>query len=69
MKKASEYCQHAAECRYLAGKMELGEPRDQLLAMARHWDRLASERADLITRHPELILDGVAKEGATDSAG
>lgn len=62
MKKASEYRQHAAECRGLAAKMDLGEKRDQLLAMAAHWDRMAEERAQLIARHPELALDGEREE-------
>ena len=44
MKKASEYREHAEECRQLAVRMESGEHRDQLLAMARHWDQLAADR-------------------------
>lgn len=68
MKKASEYRQHATECRYLAGKMELGDPREQLLAMARHWDRLAGERKDMIARHPELALEGESDEEAAAGA-
>jgi hypothetical protein len=58
MKKASEYRQHAEECRALAAKMELGDQRDQLLRMARHWEDLARDRTALITLHPELALDG-----------
>jgi hypothetical protein len=58
VKKASEYRAHAIECRGLAAKMDLGDARDQLIAMARHWDQLAAERTQLITRHPELALDG-----------
>lgn len=57
MKKASEYRQHADECRSLASKMQ-GDARDQLLEMASTWDKLAQDRSDLITRHPELALDG-----------
>ena len=45
MKKASEYRQHADECRALAARMDVGEHRDQLLEMAATWDRLATERA------------------------
>lgn len=45
MKKASEYRQHAAECRALAAKMMHDEERSQLLGMATTWDRLADERA------------------------
>jgi len=62
MKKASDYRLHARECRALAAKMDLGEPRDQLLAMARHWDQLAEERAELVRRHPELAIDGELEE-------
>jgi hypothetical protein len=64
MKKASEYRQHAEECRVLARGMEQGEQRDQLLEMAATWDRLAAERADLIRRHPDLALAGERTEEA-----
>ena len=50
MKKASEYRQHAAECRTLAARMDVGEHRDQLLKMAATWDRLAVERASRARR-------------------
>jgi hypothetical protein len=62
MKKASEYRQHAAECRALAARMEGGEAREQLLRMAATWDQLARERASLVKRHPELARDGEAEE-------
>lgn len=62
MKKASEYRQHAQECRDLAKQMPQGEQRDQLLEMARTWDNLAAERADLVRRHPELGLAGEHQE-------
>jgi hypothetical protein len=58
MKKASEYRLHADECRQLAGRMEVGEHRDQLLQMAATWDKLATERSDLVRRHPDLGLHG-----------
>lgn len=45
MKKASEYRQHADECRRLAALMSEGEHRDQLLRMAKAWDELAEDRA------------------------
>ena len=61
MKKASEYRQHAIECRQLASGME-GEQRTQLLEMASTWDRLAAERAELVGRHPEIALAGEADE-------
>lgn len=62
MKKASEYRQHAQECRDLAAHMELGPQRDQLLGMAAQWERLAQDRAELIARHPELAQDGEQEE-------
>jgi len=64
MKRASEYRQHAAECRALAGRMEGGEARDQLLRMAATWEELARERSALVRRHPELGADGEAEEEA-----
>jgi len=45
MTKVAEYRHHAAECRTLAGDMPIGAQRDQLLAMAEIWDRLAGERS------------------------
>ncbi len=62
MKKASEYRQHAEECRALANQMAAGPQRDQLLEMARTWDKLAEERSELIRRHPELALTGEHEE-------
>lgn len=64
MKKASEYRQHAEECRQLANRMQSGEQRDQLLTMAATWDQLATERSDLVRRHPELALEGEGGEEA-----
>jgi hypothetical protein len=61
VKKASEYREHAEECRALAKQMP-GEQRDQLLEMARTWDKLAEERSDLVRRHPELALKGEHRE-------
>ena len=58
MKKASEYSQHARECRSLAATMESEDQRDQLLRMAEHWEKLAADRAALISRHPDLAYDG-----------
>ena len=73
MKKASEYRQHAEECRMLANQMEQGDHRDQLLEMAATWDRLALERSELVRRHPELAMEGEqAEEGGaakTPSSG
>jgi hypothetical protein len=62
MKKASEYRQHAEECRLLASRMDVGEHRDQLLQMAATWERLANERSQLIRRHPELGMMGEHQE-------
>ena len=62
MKKASEYRQHAEECRQLANRMEQGEHRTQLLEMASTWEKLAAERSDLVRRHPELALEGERQE-------
>ena len=62
MKKASEYRQHAEECRLLASRMDVGEHRSQLLEMAATWDRLATERSQLVRRHPELALTGEHQE-------
>jgi hypothetical protein len=44
MRKVDEYNQHAAECRRLAKRMLLHDQRDQLLAMAETWERLARDR-------------------------
>lgn len=62
MKKVSEYAEHAGECRALAAQMVSGEHRDQLLAMAEQWDRMASDRAALVMRHPELAQEGEHEE-------
>jgi hypothetical protein len=67
MKKASEYRQHAEECRALARGMPPGGQRDQLLDMARTWDNLADERAQLISRYPELALEGEQAEESSRS--
>jgi hypothetical protein len=62
MKKASEYRQHAAECRAIAAQMGSAEQRRQILEMAEHWEKLAMDRMDLITRHPELAHAGERDE-------
>lgn len=62
MKKASEYRQHAKECRHLASQMESEDQRNLMLAMAEHWDKLAADRAELIRRHPYLAHDGERAE-------
>ena len=65
MKKASEYREHARECRALAGSMESADQRDQLLQMADHWDKLAADRMALIQYYPELAHDGEHDEERT----
>ncbi len=45
MKKASEYRQHADECRRLVLQMPPGEQREALYEMARTWDALDEERS------------------------
>ena len=62
MKKASEYRQHAAECRALANAMDQGDQSDQLLEIAATWERLAQERSELVQRHPELAMIGEHQE-------
>jgi hypothetical protein len=62
MKKASEYRQHAHECRQLAASMASDEQRALMLQMADHWDKLAADRIDLIRRHPELAHAGERDE-------
>jgi hypothetical protein len=62
MNKASEYRQHAKECRELAAQMESAVQRDQLLEMAEHWEKLASDRVALIAKHPELADEGEQAE-------
>lgn len=56
MKHASEYRAYAEECRSLAKQLE-GENREQLLDMARTWDKLAIESADLVHLRSKLELD------------
>ena len=60
MKQASEYRQHAAECRTIAAGMA-GEQREQLLRMAARWEELARDR-ELMAR-PADTLDGRRLEG------
>ena len=69
MKKASEYREHAQQCRVLAAQMELPDQRAQMLQMADHWEKLARDRADLIANHPELAQDGEQAEEHSFAAG
>ncbi len=68
MKKASEYRQHAEECRDMARGLPSGDQRDQLLEMAATWDRLAEERSNLVRRHPELAIGGEHEEEQSSPA-
>ena len=67
MKKASEYRQHAEECRRLASTMEFGEQRDQLLQMTANWEKMAMDRSELVGRHPELAIPGEREEETAHS--
>jgi hypothetical protein len=44
MLKATEFRQHAAECRAMARTIHNDDYRQQLLKMAEIWDSLAAER-------------------------
>ncbi len=60
MKKASEYRQHAAECRRMVLQMKSAEHRDQLLQMARTWELLAQDRETADTRAKVRERDGAS---------
>jgi hypothetical protein len=53
VKKASEYRQHAEECRVLARQVPEGAQRDQLLEMAKTWDALAEDRGKSVQERTE----------------
>jgi hypothetical protein len=57
VKKASEYLEHAQECRELARGVMETDYHDQLLRMADVWEQLARDRIELTNRHPELRID------------
>jgi len=67
LKKASEYRTHAESVALSLAACLDGSQREQLLEMARTWDKLASERADLVRRHPDLAIDGERAEQARAS--
>ncbi len=56
MKKATEYREHAAECRRLALQMPSGEQREAPEEMARTWDSLAEEREGKLDEVSEADL-------------
>ncbi len=68
MKTASEYRQHAQECRMLAKQVPEGEAREQLLEMARTWDSLAATREGSVRRHPELDTGQMMSPGLASSS-
>ena len=55
MDEASEYREHAAECRAIADSLD-GPQREQLLRMAQTWERLAQEHS-APARQPPLVAD------------
>ena len=54
MKKASEYRQHAAECRQLAASANTEEQREMLLKMAATWEGLAHDRGARVAQKERL---------------
>ena len=65
MKKVDEYHRHARECRDLAAGMDAPEVCDQLLEMAKIWERMASERVTFISEHPEFAERSSDKNPST----
>jgi hypothetical protein len=55
MKKASEYYQHAEQCRALAANAKVGQ-RDMLLQMAETWEFLAKTRVEQLTRKRRIEI-------------
>jgi 2-oxo-4-hydroxy-4-carboxy--5-ureidoimidazoline (OHCU) decarboxylase len=49
-------------------RMDQGDHRDQLLAMAATWDDLAEERAALVRAHPELATEAERAEEGGEAA-
>jgi hypothetical protein len=68
MKKASEYRQHAEECRDLARRAKEAEHRDMLLNMAATWDSLAAERLQATARRQRMETFEVDESRAGDEA-
>jgi hypothetical protein len=61
MKKASEYREHANQCRMLARNAQNEDQRKQLEEMAQTWERLAQDRERMLAEQAEL--DKVAPRG------
>jgi len=57
VKKASEYRQHAQECRALARTTQTDDHRAQLLKMAETWETLATERERLLAEQDRSDTD------------
>jgi hypothetical protein len=69
MKKLSDYRKHAAECRALAKQMLSGDQRDQLLAMAETWERLAEERETMMRINSEFGGEAPTDQAASSNPG
>ncbi len=54
MQKASEYHNHAEECRRLAGRSLDPEHKAALIKMAETWENLAKERKALVARKERI---------------
>ena len=65
MKKASEYREHARECRELGRTSRNPDERAQLDELARMWDTLATDR-ELILRE-QATLDAMELAATPDS--
>jgi hypothetical protein len=68
VKKASEYRQHAQECRALARNAKADEHRIHLLNMADTWENLAVERERML-QEKALPKTADAEPGAEYSEG
>ena len=63
MKKASEYKEHAEECRALSRRSKSPEDREMLLNMAATWDALAESRLKTTERQRRLAKLETADPG------
>lgn len=68
VKKASEYRQHAKECRALATQAVSDEHRKQLSAMADTWDTLALEREKMAAKSDHMPPPEAASLDTTRAA-
>jgi hypothetical protein len=64
MRETSEYRHHAEECRKLAAKMKTGDQRGHMLKIAKMWDQLAEDRAEMLCKHPHLVQTAEKPLGA-----